>query len=84
MFFAIELLGKAEAIEWIDHGPAGDHIVQPGIKLRMLGQRQRRIRRVPRPQRTEHNLMAAAGIAERSNTSRSVELSRVRLEPANS
>src|SRR5918995_782432 len=39
---------------------------------------------MPPPKRTEHDLMAAAGIAEGSYSARSVELGRMRLKPANS
>src|SRR5512135_1110724 len=38
---------------------------------------------MPRPQRAQHHLMAAAGVAERTDRNRSVELFRMRLEPAN-
>src|SRR6266496_986630 len=65
------------------HRPAIYHIAEARINLSMVGQRQRRISGVSRSKRTQHDLMAAAGIAERSHSGRSVEVGRVRLEPAN-
>ena len=49
----------------------------------MVWQRQRRISWVPRSKRAEHDLVAAAGIPERSDNGRSFELGRMRFEPAN-
>src|SRR5262245_51837008 len=49
----------------------------------MIWQRQRRITYVPGSERIEHDQMAAAGIAERAYSARSVELGRVYLEPTN-
>src|SRR5206468_3257773 len=81
-FFAVGLFGVAEAIQRVYHRPASDHIRETSIDLSMVWQRQRRITSVSRSKRTQHDLMAAAGIPERSYSGRSVELGRVRLEPA--
>src|SRR5258706_3282965 len=83
MFFAIELLSKAKSIQRADHRPRRDDVGDTGVDLGMVRQKQRRIRRVARPQCAEHHLMAAAGIAERSDCPRAVKLGGVRLEPAN-
>ena len=83
-FFAVGLFGVAEAIQRVYHRPASDHIRKTSIDLSMVWQRQRRISCMPQSRRTQHDLMAAAGIPERSYSGRSVELGRVRLEPANS
>src|SRR6266511_342727 len=77
-------LAKWKRLQRTYHRPASDHIGQARVDLRMVGQRQRRISRVPRSKRTQHDLMTAAGIAERSYAGRSVELPRMRFEPANS
>ena len=66
VFLMVELFGEAEAIQRVYHRPARNHIGEAGIDLRMVRQRQRRITCVPRPKRTEHDLMAAAGIPEGS------------------
>src|SRR4030095_3552520 len=83
VFLTVELFGEVEAIERAYHRPAGDHIGEAGIDVRMIRQRQRGVSRVSRPQRAEHDLMAAAGIAERADNGGSVEVGRMRLEPAN-
>src|SRR5439155_9901603 len=77
-------LGVAEAKQQVYHRPASDDIGEAGIDLGMIRQLQRRICRVPRSKRTQHDLMAAAGIPECSYSSRSVELDRMHFEPANS
>ena len=82
--FTVGFLGVAEAIQRVYHRPASNHIRKAGIDLSMVWQRQRRISSMPRSKRTQHDLMAAAGIPERSYSGRSVELGRMRLEPANS
>ena len=82
--FTVGFLGVAEAKQRVYHRPARDDIGEAGIDLGMIRQLQRRISCMPRSKRTQHDLMAAAGIPECSYSGRSVELGRMHFEPANS
>ena len=79
VFLAVKLFGEAEAKQRVDHRPAGNHIGEAGIDLGVARQRQSRITWVAWPKRTQHDLMAAAGIAEGADSRGAVELGRARL-----